>query len=80
MKTEANEPACPSIVGRDGIYPQVGSESWQLPGLTKREEFAKAAMQGYMANEFTPHENPERIADYSVRCADALITALNKAE
>lgn len=45
--------------------------NWQQ-GLTKREYFAGLAMQGYIATG--------RAADASecVRCADALLAALNK--
>lgn len=49
-----------------------------LAGLTKREYFAALAMQGICANQHTPHWDAERIAEYSVKYADALIEALNK--
>jgi hypothetical protein len=48
--------------------------------LTKREEFAKAALQGSTASD-TDQQNaltPEAHADYAVQCADALIALLNK--
>ena len=47
-------------------------------GLTKRELFAAMAMQGYMAYEFCPHQNPEHVAEYAVKCADELLKALAK--
>lgn len=47
-------------------------------GLTIRQHFAAMAMQGYMASRYTPHQDCEHIAEYCVRCADALIVELNK--
>lgn len=49
---------------------------WERSGLTKRERLALAAMQGCLAaNCFN---SPEQNADYSVRCADALLKELAK--
>lgn len=51
-------------------------------GLTKREAFAMAALQGISANPnfFGPlfQQNPRAAADYAVDAADALIAALAK--
>ena len=55
-----------------------GEGTLQTFGLTKREYFAALAMQGYMANKYTPHQNPEYIADYAVECAEALLAELEK--
>ena len=58
--------------------PISGGGTLQTFGLTKREYFAALAMQGYMANKYTPHHNPEYIADYAVECAEALLSELEK--
>lgn len=47
-------------------------------GLTKREEFAKTAMQGFCANPEFAEAHPEDIAEMAFAQADALIAALNK--
>lgn len=46
-------------------------------GLTKREEFAKAAMMGLLC-KVGLNEAPGSLADYAKRYADALIAELNK--
>ena len=48
-------------------------------GLTKREYFAAMAMQGYLAS-YGPAEpvNSQHVAEKAVRCADALLTELEK--
>lgn len=45
-------------------------------GLTKREQFAMAAMQGYIAGN--EKRNIYDIAEYSVHAADALLKELAK--
>lgn len=48
------------------------------PGLTKRERFAMAAMQGIFAHGYTmPDEGPEA-AKYAVQAADYLLKELAK--
>lgn len=47
-------------------------------GLTKREEFAKAAMQGILADSKSVESEAHIIAHDAVVYADALIEALNK--
>ena len=54
-------------------------------GLTKREEFAKAAMQGLLANSFNDgfHEpasvlTPPRMAEAAIGYADAILAELAK--
>ena len=63
MKTEPQHDA----------YPCAGGQQ----GLTKREEFAKAALQGLLSGddfaEWTPATAPKSAVEY----ADALIAALN---
>lgn len=46
-------------------------------GLTKREEFAKAALQGLLADSRI-HDECSAFAGVAVKMADALIEALNK--
>lgn len=49
------------------------------PGLTKREEYVKAAMQGIAANHMIAARNPWIVvADEAVILADATIAAMNK--
>ncbi len=48
-------------------------------GLTKREYFAAMAMQGTMASDINGDwPDCKSQAEYSVKCADALIEALNE--
>jgi hypothetical protein len=69
---------------KDPVYPTPITPS-HLDGLTKREAFAMAAMQGLCANGAW-HEDGEddwddlvkRITSGSVEIADALIKELNK--
>lgn len=46
-------------------------------GLTKREEFAKAAMEGLQANPCMMSYTSEKLAAMAVQGSDALIAALN---
>lgn len=47
-------------------------------GLTKREEFAKAAMQGMLANQATARGDIAKVvAHEAVEYADALLAKLN---
>lgn len=52
-------------------------EEWQC-GLTKRELFAAMAMQGIMGSPEGGDTSTDVAAFYSVKCADALIAALNE--
>jgi hypothetical protein len=73
--------------GNDMAFPVVleatrtPNDSEQL-GLTKREAFAMAALQGISANPnfFGPlfQQNPRAAADYAVDAADALLAELAK--
>lgn len=51
---------------------------YSAAGLTKRELFAAMAMQGELAaaRDFKPA--PEYVAEIGVRCADALLAALER--
>ncbi len=66
----------------DAVYGH-GAENRHCCGLSKREEFAKAAMIGIMFWDATVNEKHdtgkiEELANSAVKMADALITALNK--
>ena len=68
--SSANEPA----------YPVLNYSEAQYPGLTKREMFAMAAMQGFCAN---PDEQISRsdvgpIANWAVAQADAVLAEIAK--
>lgn len=81
MKTEANHPINQiSDQGFPSNLDVVMKDEYPLAiGLTKREAFAMAAMQGYLASypsDSSP--NAVNVAKYSVEYADALIEALNK--
>lgn len=82
----ANKPANPTKISidrdNDKIKPyQFSNDGFVSLGLTKRERFAMAAMQG-MLPEFKsdqseiPHQS--LIAEYAVHYADALLTELNE--
>jgi len=80
----------------NGAYPHFKYDSSGVPyvddtvtGLTKREDFAKAAMQGLLANAHYAQKSFEllkededkidaTVARRSVEIADALIAELNK--
>lgn len=68
--TKGNEPAYPSCVW-------VGdSHAGHTQGLTKREEFAKAAMQGILAGGWNVHEFG---ASYlALQHANAMLAELEK--
>ena len=63
MKTEPHHDA----------YPCVGGQQ----GLTKREEFAKAALQGLLSGDDISYLTPATASKSAVEYADALIAALN---
>lgn len=67
MSTNPNDPA---FINYD---PRMGATGTSQ-GLTKREEFAKAAMQGMIMARFT---DPHLIAEWALGQADAMIDALN---
>lgn len=77
--TKGNEAAYPVLA-----FEKTGEESY-VPGLTKREAFSMAAMQGMYANpkylELLKNvAEPGRhssMAETAVKAADALIAALN---
>lgn len=72
-------------LGNESAYPRLLPPQGQWTeyefGLTKREEFAKAAMQGMCGNEGEyANASYERAAERSVTQADALLEALAKEE
>lgn len=83
-----DKPAYPSPVAgcNDGGVYSVAEKDFNLIGLTKREIFAKAAMQGLLANscQDVPKSNGfddwnyEQIAKYSIIAAAELLKQLEK--
>jgi len=67
METRADEPINPV---------DATEENPASSGMTKREEFAKAAMQGILAERSTL-PTPANVATDAVAHADALINQLN---
>ena len=79
MITNGNDPANPVLTQSPSLQNQTSL------GLTKREQFAMAAMQGLLANpdftgSFSYHSEMhyKTVSDVAVSHADALIAALNK--
>jgi hypothetical protein len=81
--TNGNLPAMPKT-----IFQQIGdiSECYSSGGLTKREMFAMAAMQGFCADIVNVYENlcgadevpTEYLARQAVFAADALLAELER--
>ena len=65
-------------LGSEPAYPR--AHAYLASGLTIRQEFAKAAMQGLLANptEEAWHSTAERIARIAIEHADALLAELQK--
>lgn len=64
------------INGELGAYAE--GEFGQI-GLTKRELLAAMAMQGWLSSFGDDTiANPNAVAEFSVKCADALLKALEK--
>ena len=70
-----SEPAMPcQPLGQDGL------PSWEMAhGLTKREMFAMAAMQGLLSNSAGKYTYNE-VAGHAVNCADTLLEKLEQAK
>ena len=47
-------------------------------GLTLRDYFATAVLQGWMANDATPNDPPSKIAMEAYAMADEMLKARNK--
>lgn len=65
----------PNRNGSDMAYPCEGPNS-RAYGLTKRERFAMAAMQGIFAHGYTMPNEGEEAARYAVQAADLLLKEL----
>ncbi len=80
--TNGNDMAHPQIHScgaHDRDFDQDYTEIWSEGGMTKYENFAKAAMQGLLSNPsvtavFKPHEIAKKAKEH----AEALIAELNK--
>ena len=80
-KTNPNDPAAPCKVLEESENPYIGEYLKRLPGLTKRELFAKDFMEALLSNgNIKPDSTPALIANFSVAFADALIKKLNDTE
>ncbi len=62
---------CPTCKGK-------GERRKLLPGLTKREEFAKMAMQGLLADPNRETLAPQTTANLAVVAADSLLVSLSE--
>jgi len=88
MKITGNEPAMPitSTHGFPTHLKNLNIDGTCAIGLTIRQQFAMAAMQGLLSNndliDGVKEESsvPEICAIMSVACADALIAELNRTE
>lgn len=73
-------PAMPLANGADGtpwLARDLGNPE-QVIGLTKREQFAMAAMQGLLSKHGYDDYKAESIAEYTVNQADALLAELER--
>ena len=66
----------PSVSNSDGVFEDSDSSGLGY-GLTKRESFAMAAMQGILSHSFG-RGTPDELAIQSIKCADALLLELSK--
>ncbi len=84
MKTNPNDPANPvtaDIIDYENLTDQIGSGRVNIQGLTKREQFAMAAMQGLCVGKISKDIMSGQcldIANEAVEIADCLIASLNK--
>ena len=77
-KELGNQPAnsnVPVIRDNTGQF-EIIESLW--PGMTKREAFAMAAMQGFCTSSSWASEKPLTVARDSIVIADALLSALSK--
>lgn len=86
MKLDPNAPAYPGysdplVTADDGtrhLRSECGLPQEPSMGLTVRQHFAAMAMQGAMAADTEATWPTERLVQYAVKVADALIAELNK--
>lgn len=80
-KTDGNHPASSVIIYHGDTYGAFRATDIYA-GMTKREAIAIAAMQGLLANsamiDTTYQAAFVELSGSAVRCADAIIAALNK--
>lgn len=72
-----NMPASPTT----GLCEQccmTNNSKQEYQGLTKREAFAMAAMQGLVSSEYGYHQSNQAIAERSIDIAGALLKELEK--
>lgn len=74
----ADQPAYPLLGYQRGADSNIHPEPVIYEGLTKREEFAKAAMLGLLASDYSTKIDTVKIAEWSVAQADDLLAALAK--
>ena len=72
VKINPKDNTCPEVFDAEHVYGNTYSV-----GLTKREYFAAAALQGLMADYYNA-EGMRSIAEIAVEVADALLAELNK--
>lgn len=76
--SNANLPAMPQPHA-DNLCQQTGTVKAEHAGLTKREMFAMAAMQGLCANSIVgSHYHTDKLSKYAVMYADALLAELER--
>lgn len=81
MKQNAEKPAYPCEVNQQGNGVQTGGMSGITTGLTKREMFAMAAMQGMLSacnGTLGDHSGQEHLAKIAVTMADELLKQLGE--
>lgn len=79
--TNGNDPINPSIINEYSGNAQMGDVKVISPGLSKREHFAAIAMQGILSDQSLTQPNQSKIiAAWAIKCADALIEALNNTQ
>lgn len=74
-KELGNQPAHPTV--REYVH-GAGTGVEHIEGMTKREAFAMAAMQGFISQGHSGQGFAERIAIMSTNCADALLERLSQ--
>lgn len=73
MEITGNEPA----FAKAAFYHPDGGVDSPQSGMTLRQYYAGLAMQVYIAVGVNDIPEPEKIAEYSIKTADALIKILN---
>ena len=79
MMNNGNMPAMPQSGICDSEGNSYDSNDLGGGGLTKREQFAAMAMQGLVTHDRFCTEETNKMAEWAVECADALLSQLEKA-